>query len=305
MLSKLQKIWNVTRHILAARSLSELVATTGTVKTIGGGTVMGGGVSLWAYLAELPVPVIATLGIVVFAAIIWIVVGLKRFVSQEVVSAKETPQTELELIGEQQLASIREYIRPILIDVDMFLNELGKQQRSYLNVTIVFLSQLVFPLDKGQKVRFWDIIDNKTRFLLASHMSETRMTKDAEALMRQAYDRTGKIPRVIYTDRLRAYLDGIELTFGANTKHRQGGPFDIENNTNLIERFHGTLKARTKVMRGMQNKDTARLIMDGWLIHYNYFRPHEALGNKTPAEVAKANFPYKGWKDVVMGGVLK
>lgn len=305
MLSKLQKIWNVTRHILAARSLSELVATTGTVKTIGGGTVMGGGVSLWAYLAELPVPVIATLGIVVFAAIIWIVVGLKRFVSQEVVSAKETPQTELELIGKQQLASIREYIHPILIDVDMFLNELGKQQRSYLNVTIVFLSQLVFPLDKGQKVWFWDIIDNKTRFLLASHMSETRMTKDAEALMRQAYDRTGKIPRVIYTDRLRAYLDGIELTFGANTKHRQGGPFDIENNTNLIERFHGTLKARTKVMRGMQNKDTARLIMDGWLIHYNYFRPHEALGNKTPAEVAKANFPYKGWKDVVMGGVLK
>jgi len=87
----------------------------------------------------------------------------------------------------------------------------------------------------GDKIWFWDIIDTKTRFLLASHMSFTRTTKDAESLMRQAYNLTGKIPRVIYTDKLRAYLDGIELTFGADTEHRQGSPFDIENNTNIIE----------------------------------------------------------------------
>lgn len=89
----------------------------------------------------------------------------------------------------------------------------------------------------GKNIWFWDIIDTKTRFLIASHMSYTRTTKDAEILMRQAYNRTGKIPRVIYTDKLRAYLDGIELTFGADTQHRQGSPFDVENNTNLIERF--------------------------------------------------------------------
>jgi hypothetical protein len=29
--------------------------------------------------------------------------------------------------------------------------------------------------------------------------------------MKQAYEKTGKIPRIIYTDKLRAYLDGIEL----------------------------------------------------------------------------------------------
>jgi putative transposase len=42
----------------------------------------------------------------------------------------------------------------------------------------------------GRNVWFWDIIDTKTRFLIASHMSYTRTTKDAEALMRQAYRRT-------------------------------------------------------------------------------------------------------------------
>jgi hypothetical protein len=41
--------------------------------------------------------------------------------------------------------------------------------------------------------------------------------------------RTSKIPRIIYTDKLWAYLDGIELTFGADTKHKQGGLFNVAN----------------------------------------------------------------------------
>jgi putative transposase len=158
--------------------------------------------------------------------------------------------------------------------------------------------ETVLKIDTGD-VWFWDIIDDETRFLLASHMSMSRTTKDAEMLMSKALEATSKAPKVIITDKLRAYLDGIELVFGADTKHVLSEGFTIEPNTNLIERFHGTLKARTKVMRGMQNRETARLIMDGWLVHYNFFRPHEALGNKTPAKVAKAIFPYSNWKDIV------
>ena len=150
----------------------------------------------------------------------------------------------------------------------------------------------------GKNVWFWDIIDTKTRFLIASHMSFTRTTKDAQALMKQAYDRTGKMPRVIYTDSLRAYLDGIELTFGSETIHRQGSPFDVEVNTNLIERFHGTIKERTKVMRGLHTLESARLFMDGWLVHYNFFRPHMSLKDRTPASVANIHFPFHNWKDI-------
>ncbi len=45
----------------------------------------------------------------------------------------------------------------------------------------------------GKNVWFWDLIDTKTRFLLASHMSYTRTTKDAKRLMEKAYIRAGKI----------------------------------------------------------------------------------------------------------------
>lgn len=55
-------------------------------------------------------------------------------------------------------------------------------------------------------------------------------------------------------------------------------------------------------MRGLNSVESALTFTDGWLVYYNFFRPHESLGNKTPAEVAKADFPYKSWKEVITGG---
>jgi len=147
---------------------------------------------------------------------------------------------------------------------------------------------------------FWDIIDAKTRFLLASHISRSRTINDAIALMEKAWERTDKVPKVVITDKLQAYLDGVSTVFGrTTTKHIQSHGFAVKLNTNLIERFHGTLKDRTEVMRGMKTVRTARLILDGWLIYYNFFRPHESLKDKTPAEVAGIEFPFKNWLDVV------
>lgn len=155
---------------------------------------------------------------------------------------------------------------------------------------------------EGENTWFWDIINTKTRFLLASHMSLTRTTRDARILVERAARLAGKAPKVIITDKLQAYLDGIELAFGAETKHMPAKRLTTSPGTQLIERFHGTVKDRTDVMRGLKKRGTARLIMDGWLAHYNFFRPHEALGNKTPAEKAGIKFPFKNWLDVVKGG---
>lgn len=183
---------------------------------------------------------------------------------------------------------IGRFSKPVIIEADKYKPNVG---------SIWVADETMVDID-GKNVWFWDIIDTKTRFLIASHMSYSRTTKDAEALMKQAYSRTGKAPRVIYTDKLQAYLDGIELTFGADTQHKRGSPFDVEVNTNLIERFHGTIKSRTKVMRGLHTIESARLFLDGWLVHYNFFRPHMSLKDMTPAQVAGIHFPFRNWKDV-------
>lgn len=152
---------------------------------------------------------------------------------------------------------------------------------------------------EGSKQWFWDIIDDKTRFLLASHLSESRGTRDAKILMERAAKRTKTIPEVVVTDKLASYLDGVELVFGSETRHLPAKKLTAKDGTQIIERFHGTFKDRTKVLRSFMRKGTAKIFNDGWLVHYNFFRPHSSLGGKTPAEAAGAKAPFKSWKDVV------
>lgn len=153
----------------------------------------------------------------------------------------------------------------------------------------------------GANIWLYDIIDEKTRFMLASRIALSRTTEDAEKLMETAAKCAGKNPKVVKTDRNYSYLDGIERAYGADTEHRLGGPFTLskEDSTSLIERFHGTLKSRTKVMRGLKSIETAIQFADGFLAYYNYLRPHEKLGGRTPAEAAGVAYSTKTWADII------
>ncbi|MFH1032153.1 MAG: DDE-type integrase/transposase/recombinase [Chloroflexota bacterium] len=152
---------------------------------------------------------------------------------------------------------------------------------------------------KEKWVVFWDIIDAKTRFLLASHLATTRTAQDAKQLLDSAYKRAGKMPKVVVTDKLKAYIDGVKQAYGSRTKHIQGSPFGVKNDSNLIERFQGSLRERTKVMRAQKNKATLQRFTDGWLVHYNFFRPHMSLNNRPPAEVAGLKYNKRTWADIV------
>ncbi len=151
----------------------------------------------------------------------------------------------------------------------------------------------------NRNVWFWDIIDAKTRYLLASHISDKRTTDDAQILVEKAINRAGKIPEVIITDKLRQYIDGIDLATSGKASHIRSKPFTDENSTNIIERFHGTLKQRTNVIHHFRDLETARLITEGWLIYYNFFKEHESLGNISPAKNMGITLPFNDWNDVV------
>jgi len=184
--------------------------------------------------------------------------------------------------------------------LDRFIKEAAYKVRDTKpNVGDIWIADETVIKINRKKYWLFDCIDAKTRFLLASHLSPNRGTREARTLMEKATERAGKTPRVVMTDKLAAYLDGIELAFGADAEHRQGSPFDIETNTNLIERFQGSLKDRTKVLRGLKRPDTARKFIEGWLIHYNYFRPHISLNGKTPARKAGIVLSTNDWLDVV------
>jgi hypothetical protein len=151
----------------------------------------------------------------------------------------------------------------------------------------------------GRKVWFWDIIDTKTRYLLASHISEGRYTKDAQILFEQAIKRAGKAPRVIITDKLPAYPDGVDLATLGMSQHIQSKPFTSVHSTSLIERFHGILKQRTHAIHHFHDIDTARILTEGWLIHYNFFRDSEIFGNESIVKHMGIQAPFSNWEDIV------
>jgi len=159
--------------------------------------------------------------------------------------------------------------------------------------------ETVLRLDKKKKVWLWDIIDSKTRYLICTRVSETRTTKDAALLMDKARRITGKTPKKVITDKLYAYWDGVELVFGADTEHVQSSPFAGKESTSQIERFHSTLKERTKVMKAFRNVDSLIQFTDGFLVYYNFLKPHHSLYGKTPAEAAKIDYKTKNWMDIV------
>ncbi|MBI2872132.1 MAG: IS1/IS6 family transposase [Chloroflexi bacterium] len=178
---------------------------------------------------------------------------------------------------------------------------LGGLLVSYGDVIVV--DETVLGID-GKNAWFWDAISDDSRYLVASHLSYERSMQQAVALMRRVEAIGTKPPRFVVSDGLRSYPDAVERVFGADTKHVVSRGFSHEVNTNLIERFHGTIKQRTKVMRGMQNIHTARLVMDGWLVHYNFFRPHESLDGATPGRMAKVAYPFTSWSEVVKHGYI-
>jgi putative transposase len=53
---------------------------------------------------------------------------------------------------------------------------------------------------------------------------------------------------------------------------------------NKMERFNGEVRDGEKIMRELKRKDTS--ILTGYQIYHNYVRKHQALENKTPAEVS-------------------
>ncbi|HXZ94481.1 MAG TPA: DDE-type integrase/transposase/recombinase [Dehalococcoidia bacterium] len=237
-----------------------------------------------------------------------------KFADNDALSGMKTPTEQvssaLQLYYEgNSLEAIRRHLEQehnshasdstIYVWIERFTKTATDKAKTYKpNVGVVWVADETVLRIEAKNRWFFDIIDSKTRFLLASHISNNRNKQDVKIPMEKAAAKAGKIPKYVVTDKLAAYLDGIELAFGSDTKHIQSKAFTIVNSTNLIERFHGTLKSRTKIMRGLKKLDTAKLFTEGWLVRYNFFRPNETIG-KTPAEKAEVRFPYANWGNVV------
>ncbi|MGI0058676.1 MAG: integrase core domain-containing protein, partial [Nitrosotalea sp.] len=101
-----------------------------------------------------------------------------------------------------------------------------------------------------------------------------------------------------------SYAESIKKEFwrraSPQPQHLRVSPIKEGMQNMPIERWHNTLKQRTKVMRGMHNSGTAQNLADGFVLYYNFIRPHSSL-KMTPAERADIDLKLGEckWKDLI------
>jgi len=156
---------------------------------------------------------------------------------------------------------------------------------------------------EGKNVWFWEMIDEDTKFLVASHLSGTRTLEDTVALFKRGFEQSKVRPRALFVDGSFVYQTAFNKVFYTMRKDTrpelvQRVGIRARETNNIVERMHGTVKDRTKPMRGLKAFDSTKSILEGFTIHYNFVRPHQTLNGKTPAQAARMNAP-NNWKSLI------
>ncbi len=157
-------------------------------------------------------------------------------------------------------------------------------------------------------------------YIVSSQYASDRKNYTLNRVLGKAKRKVGNQVKIVSTDGLMGYPRVIKKTFGLRTHH--GGKIastskiihqviksDSGGFNYKIERFHNTLRQRTKVMRGFHGCiSSAQTLMKGFEIYYNWIRQHQGLKGLTPSDVAVPNIQLQNknrWIDIIERGHRK
>jgi len=121
---------------------------------------------------------------------------------------------------------------------------------------------------EGRNIWFWEMIDEDTRFLVASHISGTRTFEDTVAIFKKGFEQSKVRPKAVFVDGSHVYNRAFNKVFYTLRKDtrpelvQRVGVRTRETN-NIVERLHGTLKDRTKPMRGLNHLNQQKRYLKG------------------------------------------
>ena len=85
------------------------------------------------------------------------------------------------------------------------------------------------------------------------------------------------------------FYRATKLEFGVPIAYRK---YKLEHNNNPIERHNGSIKSRTKIMRGgFRSEEGGEAFTNFKRAIHNFVNPHQELDGKTPAEAAEIQLP--------------
>lgn len=195
--------------------------------------------------------------------------------------------------------TVRHYISVFMECIEKNIKELKPQGCECLHSDEMLIKE------SGKWKYLWNTIDSKTRFLLASTITNGRSEKQAVKHFKEVKKFLPKKPSYIITDGYMGYHGALKKEFKTvhsryknqiGTRHiRSIGFFKNQR----IERLHNSQKERLKVMRGFNGCGAKQ--MRNWKNYYNFIRPHQGLNGKTPAQQAGIELGLNGnkWKGLI------
>jgi putative transposase len=208
--------------------------------------------------------------------------------------------------------TIYDWIQKFVPKISEFVNSLSPQLSDTWHADELFV-KMKHGIDyevrgkKYEKIAFlWNVMDRKTRYLLASKLSPYRDGDGATRAFKTARDNArGQEPEQIFTDALKSYKQGADYAWtdpATEPKLIQNAGINKPHATNnRIERMNGTLRSRVKTQRGWKSMESQ--IAEGQRIHYNFVKPHQALEGMPPAQ--RAGIQTKGWNELLEQALKK
>ena len=208
-------------------------------------------------------------------------------------------------------ASIYRWVKRYVPQISEYVNGLTPQLSDTWQADEVFVKMKGGEEIKARKMKnmayLWNVMDRKTRFLLASRLSQHRNVNGAVG----AFNEARKVahdsqPEKIFADGLNAYPQAMtwwESESGKPELVARMGVGKPHANNNRIERLNGTVRERVKVQRGWKSMKTS--LAEGQRIHYNFVKPHMALEGQTPAQSAQVGSERKDtWASLLRSALL-
>jgi len=151
----------------------------------------------------------------------------------------------------------------------------------------------------------WNVMDNKTKFLLASlNSGRSRSSKDAQNVFTEAYKQNVKMPNQIIVDGYKGYEDGCRKTFRNWGNERKVKFTSIkghrkEINNNAIENHHTHQKEFQKVRRGVVE---VQKYQDGFKVFHNFVRKN-VRDKLTPADKCEIGINGNRWNTLLLNSI--
>ena len=193
------------------------------------------------------------------------------------------------------------------VAIGKWINKYVKLMNEYLekikpNVSDVWRADEMYVKINGNMKYLFAMLDDETRFWIAQEVADTKDRHDTRNLLRMSKENMGKKPLVFITDGLPSYNDAYKKEFRTlglpQTKHIRHITLRGDRNNNKMERFNGEVRDREKVLRGLKKDDS--VLLSGYQLYHNYFRPHEALNGKTPSEACGITIEGQNkWKTLI------